>query len=341
MMLQDRLFSTHSLAWPTDWPTLFGTPAPRPLIVEIGFGYGHMLFHLAETRPEAFIVGVEVASKPQETVERRLFRRKFANVRVIHGYAETLLHHVLQPATVDEFHINFPDPWFKAAHAQRRVIQRDTLDAIVNRLKPGGMFYLATDITEYAEMVHEHLIATPTLTNQLSTAWGDVRPHPIVTKYEAKALAEGRTNKYFTYRRNDLPAPAIPVMYEVEMPNIVFKTALPLTPLAKQYTERVSMSYADDIHVNVMAIYEGRDGLLFEVYVKEPTIEQHVSFAVFPHDEDRQRYTLKLGAIGYPRPTEGMHRAAAVIEGILQGYAPDYEAIHRKIRLYSSADSRN
>ena len=203
MTVQRRQYDTHSLPWPVDWDALFETSdGPRRLIVEIGFGYGHMLFHLAEQNPDAHIVGVELASKPIGTVEKRIMRQGYDNIRVIYGAAETFLHHLLRPASVDEFHVNFPDPWFKSGHHHRRVMQRPTVDAFTNRLKPGGAFYLATDIDEYAEMSHELLAATPGLTNQFEQPWAGQIGNRVTTKYEKKALQEGRTNKYFMYRRN-------------------------------------------------------------------------------------------------------------------------------------------
>ncbi len=330
MTLQTRKLSTRTLPWPTNWADQFGTE-PRPLIVELGFGYGQMLFYLADQFPQAHIVGVEVASKPLSTVEARLRRREVANVRVIDGHAETCLHHLLTPASVQQVHVNFPDPWFKQGHAHRRLIRRPTLDAIVSRLQPGGMFYLATDITAYAEMSHELLAATPGLTNQFTSPWADQIDNRVTTKYEAKAIREGRTNKYFAYQRNDQPAPPVPVIKEVTMPNIVFKTQTRLAEIIPAF-ERHSESFADDIHVSVMSVFHNGDTLLFEVFVKEPTIDQHIGFLVVPREDGGGEHTLKLASFGHPRPTKGLHRAAAVVDQLIQSHAPDYEALHRKIR---------
>ncbi len=332
MHTQQRQLSTHSLPWPTDWPAEFGTVGQaRPLIVEIGFGYGQMLFHLAEQFPDANIIGVEVASKPIETVERRLIRRGVANVRVVYGYAETLLHHALQPASVQQIHVNFPDPWFKSGHVHRRLMKRPTVDAITSRLVPGGMMYLATDIDEYAEMSHELLTATPGLTNHFATPWAGSIDNRVTTKYEAKAVKEGRTNKYFAYRRNDSPAPDVPVIREIAMPNLVFESSLSLPQMVDTF-ERTTESFPeDDIHVSVMHAFVSPGSVLYEVYVKEATIEQHVGFLVVPRQDKPGTYTLKLSSIGHPRPTEGMHRAAVVIEGVIK-QAGEYRAIHRKVR---------
>ncbi len=335
MTVQQRQLSTLNLPWSPDWDDVFGTPgANRPLIVEIGFGYGQMLFHLAEQFPQANIIGVEVASKPLETVERRVMRRGVPNVRVLFGHAETLLGHLLQPASVQQIHINFPDPWFKSGHAHRRVMQRPTVDAIANRLVPGGTFYLATDIDAYAEMSYDLLANTPALTNMFPTPWSATIDNRITTKYEAKAIREGRTNKYFAYRRNDTTAPDVPVIRELPMPNIVFATALSLPHMVERFERTTESFHDEDIHVTVMNAFHSPQSALFEVFVKEPTIDQHVGFLVVPRQGHPGEYTLKLASFGHPRPTVGVHRAAAVVERVIRRMATDvdYAVVHRKIR---------
>jgi tRNA (guanine-N7-)-methyltransferase len=333
MTLQQHKLSTLNMPWTPDWEDIFDTMGQnRPLIVEIGFGYGHMLFHLAEQFPHANIIGVEVGHKPLEAVERRIVHHKFHNIRVLYGYAETFLQHMLEPATVEQIHMNFPDPWFKSGHSHRRLIKRPTVDAIASRLVPGGMFYLSTDIDAYAEMSHEVLVATPALTNQFDSPWAASIDNRVTTKYESKALKAGRTNKYFAYQRNNVPAPNVPTIREIDMPNLVFKTTRTIEDFATQLKPRTQSFQQDDIHVSLMNAFVGTHGLLLEVFVKEPTIEQHVGFLLIPRQNKPDEFTLRLGSLGHPRATEGVHRAAVVIENAIKDIAQDYAVIHRKIR---------
>ena len=131
-----------------------------PLIVEIGFGHGEFLLDLACSIPDANVIGLEIANRSLLRVERKIEQACLRNVRVIHSMAETALHHLFIPASIQQIHINFPDPWFKKDHSHRRLMQRDTLDAIVSRLAPAANCYLATDILAYAEMAHELLTHT-------------------------------------------------------------------------------------------------------------------------------------------------------------------------------------
>ena len=71
--------------------------------------------------------------------------------------------------TVSEFHINFPDPWFKKRHHRRRLIKPDTVALLTSRLIPGGTLTLATDIVEYADMAHETLSNEAGLCNALDS----------------------------------------------------------------------------------------------------------------------------------------------------------------------------
>jgi tRNA (guanine-N7-)-methyltransferase len=320
--------TSSNLPWPTDWTALFG--AARPLILEIGFGFGHFLEHLSRTRPDANIIGLEVNNECIVKAERAIPRKGMHNVRVIYTSAETALHHLFEPSTLSEVHINFPDPWFKTRHAGRRLMQRDTLDAIVSRMQPGAKLYLATDILDYAEMTAELLEATPGLDNLLPTRWAHEMAGRVVTKYERKAQEAGRPCHYFAYMRNTSPAPDVPVMKEIEMPHMVIKTPLSSAEILAHF--QPGEHTVDDVHVRFMQAYDGRKTLLFEAYVHEPTIEQHLSLVFVARDEHPGEYTLKLGTIGNPRPTEGAHVAVALLGRWLIGLSPETTVIQDKVR---------
>lgn len=302
--------SSLTLPWPTPMAQLFGREAP--LIVEIGFGNGEYLLYLAAQNPSANVLGIEIANQCLEKAETLIDKTGIANVRLIHSRAETALHHLLQPASIQEIHINYPDPWFKKRHSGRRLIQRDTLDVIANRLCHGGWFYLATDIHAYAEMSHALLSETPSLTNVLPTPWVHHLPNRYQTKYERKGLREGRPGHYFVYQRNDHPAPNIPVYQERDMPHFVAQLSATLPDILARF-QALSISHGE-IHITIPYAYisQGQNALLFEVIIVEPTIEQHTAFILRYRDAEKD-YVLRLANLGSPRPTEGVHYAAALI----------------------------
>ena len=345
-----RKLSSLSLPWPTDWNAVFGDQPPQapPLIVEIGFGRGAFLWHLAEQHPRARIVGLEISNRCLLAVEQGIERRQIANVRVIHSRAETALRHLLTPASVAEFHINFPDPWFKRGHSHRRLMQRDTLDALVSRLAPGGRLYLATDIRDYAEMSADLLGATPGLSNLLPAPWVDAMPGRVVTKYEAKARAEGRPCYYFAYLRNDSPAPDVPLIEELPMPHVVLSSPLTLDEIAARFEPRAYREglptdpsegeQAADLpseatFISFMAAFRGRGSLLIETHIGEPTIDQRIGLLIMERWRGNTgEYTIQPATLGHPRMTEGVHTAVRLLADWVLALHPEGRALFSKLR---------
>lgn len=325
-------YMTTTLDWPTNWDHIFGTS--RPLILDVGFGYGHSLDYLRTHRPNHNIIGLEVDNISLGKAERRIIRERWDNVRVVHGFAETALAHVFEPESLDEIHINFPDPWFKARHAGKRLIKDATVRAMASRLKTGGWLYLATDIIEYAEMSHQVLQAVPYLTNTLDTDWVNQRTEPFITKYEARAFEEGRTGCYFVYRRNELPMPEVPLNKELVMPHIVFNTSEELSHLKDAPKPE---DYQDNnIAIRFLNRYIGGNSALFEVFIHEPTLEQRIAFALVQKEPqpspNARTYTLKLSALGHPRSTAGVHKAARLLFDALKAVTTDIEIIQDKVK---------
>lgn len=330
--------NSRMLPWPADWPALFGRErgADRPLIVEIGFGQGDFLLHLARANPAADVVGFEIANRPLTRTEGKVERAGLPNVRLIHAPAETALYHLFTPASIQQVHVNFPDPWFKQDHSHRRLIQRDTLDAIVNRLAPGGAFYLATDILAYAEMARDLLAATPGLDNQLlPDAWMAAMPGRVVTKYEAAARREGRACYYFAYRRNDRPAPDVPVFKELPMPHVVFSSPLTLEQMSAHFTPRQRSDPEQGINVRLMNAFLGREALLVETHVGETTITQHIALMIVtrlrPDTPGAAEFTIQLSTLGQPRPTPGVHFAVRLLTDWVLSLHPDSRIIREKV----------
>jgi len=322
-----RRLSSHTLPWPADWAALFG--ATRPLVVEIGFGSGVYLIDLARRHPDCSVIGIEIANQSLSKAEDKIARHKLPNARVVHSTAETALHHLFEPASISQIHVNFPDPWFKSAHHHRRLMKRPTLDAMVNRLAPGGTLYLATDILAYAEMCADLFAAAPGLTNLLPTPWVHDMPGRTITKYEARARDEGRACYYFAHRRNDAPAPEIPVIKDLEMPHVVFSSPLTHDEMCTRFAP--SKHDFGDIHIHVIECFRGADSLLFDVYVNEPTIDQRIAVRLTARPQPHE-YTLSLGPIGHPRATQGIHQAVALLGQWLVSLHPDAAIIQHKVQ---------
>ena len=171
-----------------DLPANFGNVAP--VILEIGFGMGDSTAHIAAHMPDKNFIGVEVHTPGVGSLLKLIGEQNLTNLRLIQHDAVEVLNHMLAPATLAGIHIFFPDPWHKARHHKRRLIQAPLVQLLTSRLMPGGYLHLATDWENYAEQMLEVLSAEPLLRN---TAEGyaprpDYRP---LTKFEKRGLRLG------------------------------------------------------------------------------------------------------------------------------------------------------
>ncbi len=315
--------------WPLRQERLF--PRAAALIVEIGFGNGEYLAQLAQARPDCNLLGLEISSQSLTRAEARIEKLGLQNARVMQCRAETALAHLLPPASVAEFHINYPDPWFKKKHQRRRLIQRKTLDYMASRLVCGGTLLLATDIRAYAEMADAALQASPGLDNLLGAPWLPDLPGRFRTKYERKGYREGRGGHFFRYRRNRQPVYHPPLIQELDMPHLFLHSPLNAPAIIDRFSP--TRRHAAGAHIAILNGYANRkrDSAVFEVVVQEPTIEQRALISLSPREEPRQ-YIVKLTAVGHARPTAGMHTAVAAVGEWVAGLHEEGAVLARKVR---------
>ncbi|MCG1043139.1 tRNA (guanosine(46)-N7)-methyltransferase TrmB [Mycetohabitans sp. B8] len=176
---------------PLDWETTFGRDAPR--VLEIGFGMGTTTADIAAQRPGDDFLGIEVHEPGVGALLKLIGERQLNNIRVIQHDAVEVIEHMLAEDSVDGVHIFFPDPWHKARHHKRRLIQPPLVKLLASRLRAGGYLHLATDWQNYAEQMLDVLRAESTLVNASDEASGyaprpDYRP---VTKFERRGLRLG------------------------------------------------------------------------------------------------------------------------------------------------------
>ena len=171
-----------------DFTTLFGRRAP--LVLEIGFGMGDATATIAQAVPDTDFIGVEVHPPGVGALLSRIDKRGLANLRLVQHDAVDVVERMIGPASLAGVHVFFPDPWHKARHHKRRLIQTPFVHLLASRLAPGGYLHCATDWEPYALQMLEVLTAEPTLAN---TAEG-FAPRPAyrpVTKFETRGLGLG------------------------------------------------------------------------------------------------------------------------------------------------------
>lgn len=181
-----------------DLDQAFGRSAPK--ILEIGFGMGDSTATIALAHPENDYLALEVHTPGVGNLLKLIDAQQIANIRIIQHDAVEVLRDMVTANTLDGVHIFFPDPWHKARHNKRRLIQAPFIAQLVHKLKPGGYLHVATDWQDYAEQVLAVLAAQPLLENSAAgyAPRPDYRP---LTKFEQRGIRLGHGVWDMVFRR--------------------------------------------------------------------------------------------------------------------------------------------
>ena len=178
---------------------------PRQIWLEVGFGKGEHLAWQAAHNPDIGFMGVEPFYNGLASLLDVISREKVGNIRLYDDDAAMLLES-LKPASLSRAFVLFPDPWPKSRHHRRRFIRPENLDLLATAIKPGGELRIGTDHADYGNWIVRHMHPRPDF-DWLAESPADWRVRPDdwpQTRYEAKAVREGRSSIYLRYRRNDL-----------------------------------------------------------------------------------------------------------------------------------------
>lgn len=173
----------------------------RPVWLEIGFGGGEHLVHQAAQNPEVGIIGAEPYINGVAMLLGKIRRASVENLAVYPGDARDLFD-VLPPASISRAFLLYPDPWPKKRHHRRRFVTPEHLDPLARVMQPGAILRVATDIPDYVRQTLEEV-------PRAGFQWLAERPEDwrepwddwLSTRYEQKALREGRVPHYLTFRR--------------------------------------------------------------------------------------------------------------------------------------------
>jgi tRNA (guanine-N7-)-methyltransferase len=182
-----------------DLAAAYGRSAP--LVVEIGPGTGESLVAMAQARPEVNLLAFEVYAPAVAQLVGALARAGVGNVRIVAANAVEGLQHLVDAGGLDELWTFFPDPWPKARHHKRRLVDAAFAELVSTRLRPGGVWRLATDWQDYALQMRQVLDQQPALANEHPGGWAPRWPERPVTRFERRGLEAGRQVHDLTYRR--------------------------------------------------------------------------------------------------------------------------------------------
>jgi len=183
---------------PIDLKGYFGE---RDLWLEIGFGGGEHMVHQAVANPDVGIIGCEPYINGVAMLLGKIRKAKARNIAVHPGDVRDMFD-VLPAASISRAFLLYPDPWPKTRHHKRRFVTEEHLRPLSKCLKKGAIFRVATDIPDYVRQTLEQvprfgfewLAERPADWREPWTDW-------ISTRYEQKALREGRVPHYLTFRR--------------------------------------------------------------------------------------------------------------------------------------------
>lgn len=196
---------------PVDWDSNPGRrpldlaarfPDARDIWLEIGFGGGEHLVHQARMNPDVAIIGCEPYINGVAMLLGKIRAAGLHNLAVHPGDARDLFD-VLPKASLSRVFLLYPDPWPKKRHHRRRFVNPEFLDPLADVMKPGAILRIATDIEDYVRQTLEQLTRHPAFDWQADSKadWQDPWSDWIRTRYEAKAIREGRTPHYLTFKR--------------------------------------------------------------------------------------------------------------------------------------------
>jgi tRNA (guanine-N7-)-methyltransferase len=162
-----RITEGQQEAWDRLWP-IFGIeyseakinltdlfPDSKRIIMEIGFGMGEATAQIATADPTTGYLAVEVHRPGIGKLLLRIEEGGLKNVRAIEGDAFEVFEQMIIDSSLDGVHLFFPDPWPKARHFKRRIVNQEFISAVAAKLKPGAFFHIATDWQPYAQWIAE------------------------------------------------------------------------------------------------------------------------------------------------------------------------------------------
>lgn len=173
--------------------------------LEIGTGNGEQIVSAAVSHPDRDYIGFEVYRPGVAQTVSKAVKARVGNLRIIEADAAQALPILFPEACLDEVWTFFPDPWRKTKHHKRRLVQASFAQAVARVLRPGGVWRLATDWSDYAFQMRDVIEDSPYFENP----YAGVNPHEddpdpgrggfatrwegrVMTKFERRALDAGR-----------------------------------------------------------------------------------------------------------------------------------------------------
>lgn len=307
-MSHQLLVRARDLAPGTTGRDLFGRDGP--LVLEIGVGGGRFLASLAAERSEWNLLGVDLSSPSVYRAFRKVRRRAPENVRLYRGDGRFVVRDGLEARSLHGVYVNFPDPWPKAEHADRRLLRRPFFRELAHRLESGGWVELTTDHRDYFERA---------VRQGEESGWFSIRSREpseraLATRYAEKWKAEDRSFYAARFVKRRHPSELDPSIELVDMQHAVLEGSL---PVPDSFEKLVDVSADEERTVIVLDAMRvaGREKLLFMVRSEERYLVQE--FLVEARMKE-DRIVLGVERFARPLPTEAVARSVEMLTDWLE-----------------------
>jgi len=294
------------LSFPSSNADLFARHAP--LVLEIGFGDGGFLKELAQAHPEWNFIGADLSRGSVTRAFKHLKRAQLTNIQLYHGSGLFLLRNVLNHDSLTHMYVNFPDPWYKNRHANKRLLQPSFFKLLASKLVTFGILHFTTDHTPYFEQAVKfadesgHFLVTQKLPPTLV----------LHTKYARKWKKFGRSfhHVHIQKRRSDIPHLPPNIHKEEGMHHALLNGSLPVIDKFQKIVHHFSHGHVvilDALHVI------GKDEIIFIARSHEPELVQDLMLQLRPTDTAGSDLLLSILNFGNPITTRGSSEAVRAV----------------------------
>lgn len=177
-------------------------PGKQEYRLEIGFGDGGHLAHQATRHPDTGFIGAEPFLNGVAALVETADAQSLKNIRIFHEDVRLLLG-CMKEASIDRVDILFPDPWPKTRHKKRRLVQTELIRMLARVIRAGGVLRMVSDDTDYVSWMLQHMLQAPAFQWTANTPedWKNAPADWVQTKYQRKAMQEGRYSTFLEFRR--------------------------------------------------------------------------------------------------------------------------------------------
>lgn len=301
-----------------NWEQIFGRSAP--LVLEIGIGNGEFLVWLAGQNPDKNCIGVEIDRNYLLKARNRVKSAGLTNVRLIPMEGSKALSRLFAPESLTALYLNFPDPWHKERHKERRLVNEAFAWLLASRLINGGQFLMVTDHEPYAQEVIETFRNCPAYEPLWEAPLRKDLPGYFQTKYARKWSALGRSLFYIGFRKVRMieladwvlkTYPLASLKGDETMPQVILKTqqSFDWQTLWQSLPKGLLWQQGDDV-INVKGCYLGDNCVIVDLVVTEGRLMQRFFVSIHAH---REGVMTRVHDASHPDFTRGVHRAVALI----------------------------